>query len=245
MLNRPAAVLRILTLSIVPVLAWSAPLWAAPAAGAAASDGLQKGMTLWQLFVAGGSVMIFIGAISVAATASIIYHFKYVTPERLTPPDLIENLLLLIEKKEHQKAVSVCKQQDNIISAVTLKGLNKISKGPAVVEEAMLYEGKARIEGLWQHLSYLGDMAVIAPMLGLLGTVLGMIQAFNYQAFQAGIVKPLPLAQGLAKAMITTAFGLIVAVPILVFYAYFRGRIGRIVQNAERATSEILHAIKK
>jgi biopolymer transport protein ExbB len=88
-------------------------------------------------------------------------------------------------------------------------------------------------------------MAVIAPMLGLLGTILGMIQAFNYQAFKAGIVKPIPLAQGLAKAMITTAFGLIIAVPILAFYAYFRTRVSTITLNAERASSEMMQEIDR
>ena len=73
--------------------------------------------------------------------------------------------------------------------------------------------------------------------------VLGMIQAFNYQAFSSGIVKPILLAQGLAKAMITTAAGLIIAVPILVLYAYFRGRVITITSNAERASAEILHAM--
>lgn len=226
-----------------PTLFILASLIFASSASAAAKPDV--GMTLWQLMAAGGVTMIFLAAISVAAVASIIYHYWYVTPEKLTPPDLIENLLVLLDKKEHQKAVSVCKQQSNIISAVALKGLSRVSKGKAVVEEAVQYEGKSQVERLWQNLSYLGDMAVIAPMLGLLGTVLGMIQAFNYQAFSAGQVQPLPLAQGLAKAMITTAFGLIIAVPILVFYAYFRGRLTRITQNAERASSEIVQAMTK
>ncbi len=204
---------------------------------------VDRGMSLWQLILAGGSCMIFLGAISVAAVASVIYHFQYVTPERLTPPDFTENLLFLLEKGNHEKAISVCKQQPNMISAIALQGLSKRSKGKTVVEEAIQYEGRTRIEKLWQNLGYLGDMAVIAPMLGLLGTVLGMIQAFNYQAFKAGIVKPIPLAQGLAKAMITTAFGLIIAVPILVFYAYFRARISTITLNAERASAEILQEI--
>ncbi len=214
-------------------------------AAAPKSEGIEKAMTLWELIVAGGSCMIFLGAISVAAVASVIYHFKYVTPEKLTPGDFTENLLSLLEKKEHQKAISLCKTQENLISSVALKGLGKMSKGHSVMEEAIQHEGKARIEKIWQNLAYLGDMAVVAPMLGLLGTILGMIQAFNYQAFKAGIIRPVSLAQGLAKAMITTAFGLIIAVPILVFYSYFRGRISTITTNAERASSEILQTLKK
>ena len=86
---------------------------------------------------------------------------------------------------------------------------------------------------------------MIAPMLGLLGTILGMIDAFNYQAFKSGIIKPIALAQGLAKAMITTAFGLMIAVPVLVFYTYFRSRISTITSTAERASSEMIQTITK
>ncbi len=219
--------------------------FAADAPGGLTGQAVDRGMTLWQLIVAGGSCMIFLGIISATGVASIIYHFINVKPEKLTPPDFTQTLLFLLEKKEYDKAISVCEQQPNMISAIALKGLAKLSKGKIVVEEAIQYEGKKMTEKLWQNLGYLGDMAVIAPMLGLLGTVLGMIQAFNYQAFKAGIVKPIPLAQGLAKAMITTAFGLIIAVAILVFYSYFRGKISTITLNAERASSEIVQEIKK
>ncbi len=220
-------------------------LFAQSASVPASATPAGSGGTLWDIIVSGGVTMIFLGLISIAATASIIYHFRFVTLKKLTPPDFTENLLFLLEKKEFDKAVSVCRQQENMISSIALKGLQKISRGKAVIEEAIQYEGKARIEKLWGNLSYLGDMAVIAPMLGLLGTILGMIEAFNYQAFKAGIINPVVLAQGLSKAMITTAFGLIIAVPVLCFYSYFRGRISQITSNAERAASEILHVIQK
>lgn len=213
---------------------------------AAPAGGIQnQAMTLWQLIEAGGLVMIFLGLISVAALALIIYHFRFVTVDRLVPRDFTENILSLLEKKEFEKARSVCQQQENMISAITLKGLEKLPKGKSVVEEAVQAEGKSRIERIWQNLSYLGDMAVVAQMLGLLGTILGMIDAFNFQAFKAGIIKPVILAQGLAKAMITTAFGLIIAVPVLILYSYFRGRISTITSSAERVASEITHNLTR
>ena len=215
--------------------------YAANAAAAAKPAG--EGMTLWSMVVSGGVSMIFLALVSVAATASVIYHFSYVRPEKLTPPDFTENLLFLLEKKEYEKAVAVCRQQENMISAIALKGLQKISRGKAVIEQAIQYEGKQRIERLWQNLSYLGDLAVIAPMLGLLGTILGMIQAFNF--FKAGTVHPGVLTQGLAKAMVNTAFGLVIAVPCMIFYSYFRGKISTITSSAESAASEITTTIAK
>jgi biopolymer transport protein ExbB len=199
--------------------------------------------TAWNLLVSGGPVVVLMLITSVAAGASIIYHFQNVKPEKLTPREFTENLIFLLEKKEYQKAVSVCKQQENMISAIALKGLSKVSQGKAVVESAVQYEGKARIEKMWQNLNYLGDIAVVAPMLGLLGTTLGMIDAFNF--FKAGTLHPGMLTGGLAKAMINTALGLVIAVPCLVFYSYFRGRVSQITSNAETAAAEIMHTIAK
>lgn len=203
----------------------------------------EKAATLWELVVSGGVCMIFLAALSVAMLALVIHHFRSVIPAKLTPPDFIENLLFLLEKKEYEKAVSICRTQDNLISAIALKGLQKMSKGKAVVEEAVQYEGKARLEQLWQNLTYLGDIAVIAPLLGLLGTILGIIEAFGY--FKASSIAPGVLTGGLAKAMVNTVTGLIIAVPSLVFYAFFRGRLSHISTNAERAASEIVHAMTK
>ena len=213
------------------------------AAKTATKSAIDKSMSLWDLIVAGGICMIPLTLISVAATALIIYHFRSVTAQKLVPQDFIESLLSLLEKGEVEKARSLSKQQPNMISAITLKGLSKINRGSSVMQEAIQHEGRERVEGLWRNLGYLGDMAVIAPMLGLLGTVFGMIQAFNYQAFKAGIIKPIILAEGLAQAMITTAYGLIIAIPILAFYAYFRGRISSIMATAERVSSEVAHLL--
>lgn len=228
----------VLTSVLVSTLSAAAMAAAAAKKAPAASD-----MSLWQLIVAGGWVMVPLALISVLATALIIYHFKYITVARLLPADFTENLLYLLEKGQPDKALAVCQQQPNFIGRIAEAGLKKTARGKAVSEEAMQSEGKARIERMWQNLSYLGDMAVIAPMLGLLGTILGMIDAFDYQAFRAGTIQPVSLAQGLAKAMITTAFGLIIAIPILGFYAYFRGRLSYITTSAERITNEISHLL--
>ena len=220
-------------------MAFAAAEKAAPVS-APAPSGVQ---TAWHLVSSGGPVVIFLFILSIAAVASIIYHFKTANQEKLIPGDFTDNLLALLEKKEYQKAVSLCKQQENMISAITLKGLSKMSQGRPVVESAMQYEGKALIEKMWQNLTYLGDIAVVAPMLGLLGTILGMIDAFNF--FKAGTIHPGLLTQGLAKAMINTALGLVVAVPCLIFYSFFRGRISAITSRAESAASEIVQAIAK
>ena len=217
--------------------------FAANAASAGRTAAGNEVLTLWAIIASGGVSVIFLILVSIAAVACVIYHFQHVSVKKLTPVDFTENLLFLLEKKEYEKAVSLCRQQENLISAIALKGLQKISRGKVVIEQAIQYEGKKRIEKLWQNLSYLGDIAVIAPMLGLLGTILGMIQAFNF--FKAGTVHPGVLTQGLAKAMVNTAFGLIIAVPCMIFYTYFRGKVSTITSNAESVASEIVTTIAK
>jgi biopolymer transport protein ExbB len=209
-----------------------------PAYAAAVSQApAAKGETLWQLISAGGICMVFLGLMSVATIALAIYHFMYVRADKIVPQDLTENVLSLLERKEYDKAKAVCLQQPNLVSAIALKGIEKAPKGRIVVEDAIQYEGKAQIERMWQNLTYLGDLAVIAPMVGLLGTIIGMIDAFSY--FKAGSINPGVLTQGLAKAMINTAAGLIIAVPALGFYSFFRGRLTSITSKAETIASEI------
>ncbi len=212
------------------------------ASGNSVTQPMDKATTLWDLILAGGACMVFLGALSLVATTLIIYHFWKVTAEKLTPVDFIENLLSLIERKHYDKAVTVCSQQSNLISEIALPGLKKVEKGAAAVEEKIQSEGRARLERLWQNLTYIGDIAIISPMVGLLGTILGMIEAFNY--FRAGTIHPVVLTQGLAKAMINTAFGLVIAVPCLIAYSYLRGRVSRISSTAESVSSEIVQLIK-
>ena len=215
-------------------------VFAAEASAAAPRAG---GAPILDLLISGGVTMIFLVIMSMMVVASVIYHFMNVRVEKLVPQDMAENVLSLLERKEYDKAAAVCRQQSNIISILTLKGLQRVSKGKAVVEEAVQYEGRSQIERLWQNLTYLGDMAVIAPMLGLLGTIIGMIDAFGF--FRVGAINPASLTQGLAKAMINTAVGLVIAVPALIFYSYFRGRVGRITALSEAIASEIVTVINK
>ena len=118
-----------------------------------------------------------------------------------------------------------------------------MTRGKDVIKEAMLDKGRRIVGDMTQKLSYLADVAVISPMVGLLGTVLGMIQAFNVIAFQTGAVKPILLAGGISKAMVTTATGLIIAIPAMIFYSYFRGKVQNITSQLENISTELFHLI--
>jgi len=208
-------------------------------------DQVQKGMTLWQLIKTGGFIMIVLAGLSIAGIASIVYNFMNLKLVRLAPDDFTEDIIQKLTKKKHKIAEELCKSQDNVISKIVLSGLNKRSKGPMVAREAAESSARREIADLWQNISYLSDIAIISPMVGLLGTVLGMIQAFNVIAFQAAVVKPILLAGGVSKAMITTAGGLIVAIPAMIFYSYFRGKVQEISNSVETHTSDILKIMEE
>jgi biopolymer transport protein ExbB len=101
-------------------------------------------------------------------------------------------------------------------------------------------EGSRQAETLEGQPQFLMDIAVVAPMIGLLGTVLGMLIAFNAVSDQVAIVRPTALVAGVNSAMLTTAFGLMVGIPAMMFYAYFRRRAARLVSMLESASGELL-----
>lgn len=107
-----------------------------------------------------------------------------------------------------------------------------------------LEDGGARVAGLlWQRIQYLMDIAVVAPMIGLFGTVLGMIEAFVSLKEDFGAVKPIGLANGVSKALLTTAGGLVVGIVAMILFSYFRGRVTLIITQLEESCHGVLHRL--
>lgn len=203
-------------------------------------------MTLWQTLKAGGGVMVVIGLLSIAALAIVLYDIRILTVNRLAPRGLYDAVMNKIEMKDFGAAKSICRSQNsNIISKIVLAGLDRKNPTDEAAREAM--ESCARIEltGLWQNISYLTDIVAVAPLLGLLGTVLGMIQAFHAVPLQSASLKTTLLAAGISKAMVTTASGLVVAIPALIAYSYFRGQVQQITNVVEIYCTDIVKAIQK
>lgn len=206
-------------------------------------SGAEAGMTLWQVIRAGGEVMIVLALLSIAALGLVIYYFITMKEDKLLPEDFLREVGDLIEEGKFEEAGSFCSANSNLISDVVLSGIERRGHEKVMIKEAIEDEGRRSVDDLRQKLSYLADVAAISPMVGLLGTVLGMIQAFNVIAFQTGAVKPILLASGISKAMVTTAAGLIIAIPAMIFYSYFRGRLQDLVARLESISAEMFHLI--
>ena len=109
----------------------------------------------------------------------------------------------------------------------------------SLLRETMEGEGGRQATLMQNQTQYLLDIAIIAPMIGLLGTVMGMLRAFNSVALDIARARPLELAGGVSQALITTIAGLIVAIPAMIAYAYFRGRSSRLITELEGAAADL------
>ncbi len=212
-----------------------------------AADALKpvaRQISLWDFLLAGGWAMALLAAVSVFAVALIIYDFMTLKTELLAPADFTENLVHKLEEGDFEGARTLALKKNNLIATIALAGLNRREKGKVVIREVMENTARKEIAKLWQNISYLGDVAAVAPLLGLLGTVIGMIQAFSVISYAGASLKPIMLVGGISKALVTTAAGLVVAIPSLGFYSYFRGIVQTASNEIETYTTDIIKLIE-
>ncbi|HUU68478.1 MAG TPA: MotA/TolQ/ExbB proton channel family protein [Planctomycetota bacterium] len=219
-------------------------LAAQPATGPAQPVG---DITLWTMIRAGGVVGFAIILLSLVAAALIVEDFLVIRRERLLPDSLIEEVHGHLEQRNWQEAQRVCAEDGSFIAAVVGGGLNQIGSmfGFFDMQNAMQEVSERQVSKLYRRLDYLSFIAAAAPMLGLLGTVTGMIHAFREIAKTEGTAKPSQLAGGISEALITTAEGLVVAIPVMFFIAFFRNRIDSIVAEAETAVEKLMGRFRK
>jgi biopolymer transport protein ExbB len=218
----------------------------AQASGAGVTgDNMPGEMTLWQTLKAGGGVMVVIGLLSVAAVAIIIYDFMMLNVNKLAPRKLFNDVMRKLESRDFGAAQAMClKEANTIIAKIVLAGIERRNPMDDTAREAMENTARVELTNLWQNINYLSDIVAVAPLLGLLGTVLGMIQAFHAVPLQSASLKTTLLAAGISKAMICTASGLIVAIPALMAYSYFRGQVQQVTNTIEIYGTDIIKAIQ-
>ena len=165
---------------------------------------------------------------SVWTMAMVIEMFVNLRRDKLVPPEIIDELEALLEEDEFQEALELCESQPNFVTNCLAAALPRINEGYDKMKESM--ENAAGVEGmkLQQKVGWLLFLSNMAPMLGLFGTVVGMIEAFKEIVRLGAKVTPTDLAAGISAALITTFDGLIVAMPALYFYQFFRNKAVRL-----------------
>jgi biopolymer transport protein ExbB len=212
------------------------------------ADGGQTA-SLIDFIKAGGWVGHTIIVCSVVGLALVIDAFVHVRSEKLMPPGLAEQVLELSRQAKFAEILSLSKANDSMLGRIIAGSVAQGTHGLQAIREAMQEHGTREITRLQQRVGYMGFIASIAPMLGLLGTVTGMIKSFNVLGHSKGAARPDELARGIAEALVTTCEGLIVAIPLMFFYWYFRDRLSRIGQEAasygERVLREMTAAFNR
>jgi biopolymer transport protein ExbB len=167
-------------------------------------------------------------ALSIATLAMIIEYSVNVRRDKICPPELVDELEALLEEEEYQEALELCESEPNFLTSSLAAGLPRINEGFQKVQEAL--EAQAGIEAvkLQQKVSWMLFLSNVAPMLGLFGTVSGMIDAFDEIKRLGEKVTPKDLAKGISAALVTTFLGLFVAIPALAAYQIFRNKATRI-----------------
>jgi biopolymer transport protein ExbB len=236
-----ACLAAIATVSIPPLLAQDpAP---APAPAASPTAPAPKDKTLLDSFNAGGALMWPLLLCSIGTTAVGVYCFLVINSKKMMPKAQVEAIGQFMQARDASSAYSLCHSQPNVfancISAAMLKVnferdlANKVSMEQAAGETLSIEETKLN---LW--VNYLNVFATIGPMLGLLGTVTGMIASFDMLA--AGKSEPADLAGGIGEAMITTAGGLFVGIPAMFLYFYFRNLLQINIANIQKRATFML-----
>ncbi len=210
-------------------------------AGEPAGVRVERGY-MTNLFRRGGPVMYGILACSLVGVAIIVMKLLELRVSRVVPSPLVKGVGLRWSSGDVTGATALTQVQESSIGRVLRAGLAKHEWGRGEVLRAMESAGGREETVLGRHLRLLGALAAISPLLGILGTVLGMIKAFNVIA-ASGSRRPDLIASGISEALITTAFGLLVAVPLYLFYHYFRGKVERLLTQMEDVAEETVRNV--
>ncbi|HMS27081.1 MAG TPA: MotA/TolQ/ExbB proton channel family protein [Burkholderiaceae bacterium] len=180
---------------------------------------------------------------SIIAVALILERFISLKTSKIAPPNLLNEALTVTRHAVPSAEVITQLEQSSELGQVLASGLRVLNTNPksseadlrAVMEET----GRTVAHRLEKYLSTLATIASAAPLLGLLGTVIGMIEIFGSQGSTTGTANPAQLAHGISVALYNTAFGLIVAIPALIFWRYFRARVDAYLLTLELAAERL------
>ncbi len=197
-------------------------------------------MTLLDIVVRGGILMIPIVLCSIIAVAILIERLVTLRKIRVKSTTFVLQIKYLLLRKDLEGALALCKKTPGPIAGITRAGLEKIDRPRQEMKEAIESAGKREIYFLEKYLGVLGTIAAVAPLLGFLGTVTGMIRAFMQVQVHGGNVDASVLAGGIWEALITTAAGLSVGIPALIFYNWLQGKVERYVFEMSETSTELM-----
>lgn len=199
---------------------------------------------MWDLFQRGGILMYFIAGCSVIALAVLLERLWSLRRRRVIPASFIGKVRELVAGDHTSEAQVLCQNDPSSIAAVFAGGLRHLGAPRNQIKEALEEAGRHEAASLERYVGVIGTVAAISPLLGLLGTVTGMIRVFQDITVQ-GVGNPADLASGIWEALITTAYGLVVAIPALVAYRYLGSRVDQLTLEMEEEALELVELMRQ
>jgi biopolymer transport protein ExbB len=207
--------------------------------------GDEKTISVFDLLLNGGFMMLPILLLSIIAIYIFIERLITIKREAATPEFFTESIRQRVVAGDISGAIMLCKQSDTPIARMIEKGLTRIGSPLKNIEASIENVGKIEVYKLEKNLSFLATISGSAPMIGFLGTVTGMIQAFIAIAQEEGAVSPKLLSSGIYEAMITTAAGLVVGILAYLAYNYLVARVSKLVHRMEYSSIEFIDLLQE
>ena len=214
----------------------STPLFAADTASSASSA------SVLAFLHKGGPVLYVLILLSFVMLCLVFYYLMTIRTTLLVPDDFIKQVEVAVGKKDFELLAEISKKNDSPTGKIIESGTEifiRSKNNYVMIRDAVEDEGGRQAGVLWQRIQPLQDIAIIAPMVGLLGTVIGMINSFMSLTAEVGTPRPTVIANGVSMALITTAAGLIIGIIAMILYSYFRSRIHNIIAYMESVCNKI------
>lgn len=224
-------------------LALCAPLMAQATETPPAAEFI-KTANLWQVVKAGGPAMVPLAFLSVVTVALIVAFLFSLRRGSMVTKRFMQTSDALIRKRDFLGLLAVSHRHNEAVARVVERIMDFLTKNPKAtmseIREIAQTEGVRQASALNQQIAYLADIGTISPMVGLLGTVIGIVRSFGAIAIDAAATRPTMLAQGIGEALIATAAGLLIGIPAMAAYSYFRGRAHALISELEAASTQLL-----
>jgi biopolymer transport protein ExbB len=209
----------------------------------------EKTLSIMQLITSGGTggtiIMSALGILSIVAIYILIERFSAINKASKEDENFLKSIRNFVEAKDIKAAKTLCKNTDSSISRMIEKGVDRINKPMTDISAAIENQGKLEIFKMESNLANLATIAGAAPMIGFLGTVIGMIVAFHEMASAGGNIDVEMLSKGIYTAMVTTVAGLVVGIIAYISYNYLVTKVDKVIFQLEAKTTEFLDVIHK
>lgn len=236
-------ILRMKIFSVLIAMAMATPLFGQTAAPSLAPD-LPHQKSVLDALIKAGPVMIPLFLLSIFSIMLVITYLMTIRKGAVVSSGYMATADALLRKRDYLGLLAVSNRHGEAIARIVQKVLDFTTKNPSAhfeqVREIAQTEGTRVAASLNNRVIYLADIGMIAPLLGLLGTVIGIIHSFGALGADIGSARYVALSQGISQALVNTSAGLAIGIPAMVFYAFFRGRAQRLISDLEAAATHVL-----